>query len=119
MRLAGRKWFLRADVVTSLTDELIHSSVNRFADTPDGCGEWSGQLRLPWILSIGVLAWLFELGGGALPDFKDTCIPAPIREGNFNIVAFHQWKIEDSDVRCVESAEEVRLVVSLGRPERR
>ncbi|KAG8903742.1 hypothetical protein FRB99_002833 [Tulasnella sp. 403] len=84
----GRKWFLRSDVVTSLTDELIHETVQRFADTPDGC------------------AWLFELGGGALTDFEDTCIPKPIRQGSFNIVAFHQWKIEDIDIRCVESAEE-------------
>ncbi|KAG8980816.1 hypothetical protein FRB90_007463 [Tulasnella sp. 427] len=84
----NRKWFLRGDVVTSLTDELIHQSVNKFADTPDGC------------------AWLFELGAGAQTDFKDSCISPAVRAGNFNVVAFHQWKLEDLDARCVDSAEE-------------
>lgn len=84
----NRKWFLRADVVTSLTDELIHQSVDKFADTPDGC------------------AWLFELGAGAQTDFKDSCISPAVRAGNFNVVAFHQWKLQDVDARCVNSAEE-------------
>lgn len=92
--VAGRKWFLRSDVVTTLTDDLIHQSVEKFAETPDGC------------------AWLFELGGGAMVDFAEgTPIPKKMREGSFNIVAFHQWKVDDADEACVDSAEEVSLVV--------
>ncbi|KAG8967436.1 hypothetical protein FRC03_009956 [Tulasnella sp. 419] len=85
---AGRKWFLRSDTVTTLNDDVIHQTVRRFSDTPDGC------------------AWLFELGGGAVVDFEDSCVPAPIRQASFNIVAFHQWPIEETDRRCVESAED-------------
>lgn len=87
--VAGRKWFLRSDVVTSLTDDLIHQTVEKFADTPDGC------------------AWLFELAGGAMVDHEGTPIPKAIRQASFNIVAFHQWKPEEYDAACVDSAEEV------------
>ncbi|KAG8976620.1 hypothetical protein FRC05_003459 [Tulasnella sp. 425] len=93
----NRKWFLRGDVVTSLTDELIHQSVDKFADTPDGCGKSSFDYALPW---------LFELGAGAQTDFKDSCISPAVRAGNFNVVAFHQWKLQDVDAKCVDSAEE-------------
>ncbi|KAG8862229.1 hypothetical protein FRB96_001808 [Tulasnella sp. 330] len=84
----GRKWFLRSDVITSLTDEMVHQTVDKFADTPDGC------------------AWLFELAGGAIPDCQGTCVPGVVRKGAFNVVAFHQWKLEDSDAKCVDDAEE-------------
>ncbi|KAG8896502.1 hypothetical protein FRC00_005845 [Tulasnella sp. 408] len=50
--------------------------------------------------------WLFELGAGAQTDFKDSCISPAVRAGNFNVVAFHQWKLQDVDARCVDSAEE-------------
>jgi FAD/FMN-containing dehydrogenase len=85
---AGRKWFIRSDLVTSLTDDVIHATVTKFASTPDGC------------------AWLFELGGGAIVDFEDTCLPLVSRQASFNIVAFHQWKIDEYDDRCVDSVEE-------------
>ncbi|KAG8926122.1 hypothetical protein FRC00_003230 [Tulasnella sp. 408] len=50
--------------------------------------------------------WLFELGAGAQTDFKDSCISPAVRAGNFNVVAFHQWRLQDVDARCVDSAEE-------------
>ncbi|KAG8976621.1 hypothetical protein FRC05_003460 [Tulasnella sp. 425] len=83
----NRIWFLRGDVVTSLTDELIHQSVDKFADTPYG-------------------SWLFELGAGAQTDSKDSCISSAVRAGNFNVVAFHQWRLQDVDAKYVDSAEE-------------
>ncbi|KAG8789407.1 hypothetical protein FRC12_013555 [Ceratobasidium sp. 428] len=85
---AGRKWFIRSDLISSLTDEIIHQTVKRFGDTPDGC------------------TWLFELSGGALTDTTDTCLPKVPREAAFTIVALHQWKLEDNDPACVLTAEE-------------
>lgn len=52
-------------------------------------------------------AWLFELAGGAIPDYEDTCIPKSQREASFTIAALHQWEMEIDDDRCKESAEEV------------
>lgn len=37
--VAGRKWFIRSDLLSTLTDEMIHETVMRFADTPVGCSE--------------------------------------------------------------------------------
>lgn len=36
---AGRKWFIRSDLLNSLTDDMVHETVTRFADTPVGCSE--------------------------------------------------------------------------------
>ena len=35
--IAGRQWYIRSTVVTSLPDEVIHHTVLQFADTPVGC----------------------------------------------------------------------------------
>jgi len=58
-------------------------------------------------LNCSLLAWLFELAGGAIPDYEDTCIPKSQREASFTIAALHQWEMEVDDDRCKESAEEV------------
>jgi len=58
-------------------------------------------------------AWLFELAGGAIPDFEDTCVPKSQREASFTIAALHQWEIDVDDNECVDSAEEVRLLGTL------
>ena len=43
-------------------------------------------------------------------DFEDTCIPKSQREASFTIAALHQWEMElINDVRCIDSAEEVRV----------
>ncbi|QRV84318.1 FAD-binding domain protein [Ceratobasidium sp. AG-Ba] len=84
---SGRKWFIRSDLISSLTDEIIHQTVRRFGDTPDGC------------------TWLFELSGGALMDTTDSCLPKVAREAAFTIVALHQWKLEQNDPACVLTAE--------------
>ena len=52
-------------------------------------------------------AWLFELAGGAITDFENTCVPKSQREASFTIAALHQWEMDVDDDRCVESAEEV------------
>ncbi|CUA67124.1 Titin [Rhizoctonia solani] len=85
---SGRKWFIRSNLIASLTDEIIYRTVRKFGDTPDGC------------------TWLFELSGGALVDTTDSCLPKAAREAAFTIVALHQWKLEMDDPACVLTAEE-------------
>ena len=34
---AGRQWFIRSALISSLPDEVIHKSVMEFANTPIGC----------------------------------------------------------------------------------
>ncbi|KAL5638537.1 hypothetical protein ACGC1H_005271 [Rhizoctonia solani] len=85
---SGRKWFIRSNLITSLTDEIIYRTVRKFGDTPDGC------------------TWLFELSAGALVDTTDSCLPKAAREAAFTIVALHQWKLEMDDPACVLTAEE-------------
>ena len=53
-------------------------------------------------------AWLFELAGGAIADFEETCVPKSRREAAFTIAALHQWEMGIDDPRCVSSAEDVR-----------
>ncbi|KDQ20249.1 hypothetical protein BOTBODRAFT_51605 [Botryobasidium botryosum FD-172 SS1] len=83
----GRKWFIRSDLITTLTDQMIHDSVMEFGDTPDGC------------------TWLFELSGGAMGDVEDSVLPTALRKACFNVVALHQWKIDENDPECVQTAE--------------
>ncbi|KAA1476957.1 hypothetical protein DENSPDRAFT_563398 [Dentipellis sp. KUC8613] len=84
---AGRQWFIRSALITSLPDDVIHKTVMEFADTPIGC------------------TWLFELAGGAIADFEDTCVPKSQREATFTIAALHQWDMGVDDPACVETAE--------------
>lgn len=56
-------------------------------------------------------AWLFELAGGAITDYENTCVPKSQREASFTIAALHQWEMDIDDDRCVDSAEEVSLNV--------
>lgn len=87
---AGRQWFIRSALITSLPDDVIYSTVNQFADSPTGC------------------TWLFELAGGAIVDNPgaDNCLPKKQRESAFNVAALHQWDMGVDDPRCVVSAEE-------------
>lgn len=59
------------------------------------------------MINIFLIAWLFELAGGAIVDFEDTCVPKSQREASFTVAALHQWEMDVDDDRCVESAEEV------------
>ena len=34
---AGRQWFIRSALISSLPDDLINDTVAQFADTPVGC----------------------------------------------------------------------------------
>ncbi|KAJ2918526.1 hypothetical protein MD484_g1863, partial [Candolleomyces efflorescens] len=85
---AGRQWFIRSALISSLPDDIVNETVLRFADTPVGC------------------TWLFELAGGAVADYTDTCLPKSQREAAFTIAALHQWEMDIDDDRCVDSAEE-------------
>ncbi|KAF5366015.1 hypothetical protein D9758_006712 [Tetrapyrgos nigripes] len=99
---AGRQWFIRSALITSLPDETINQTVMEFSDTPVGC------------------TWLFELAGGALTDFENTCVPKSQREASFTVAALHQWEVGLNDKRCVTTAEawiaETLRPVHLGGP---
>ncbi|EAU91190.2 FAD linked oxidase domain-containing protein [Coprinopsis cinerea okayama7 len=85
---AGRQWFIRSVLISSLPDDIIHTTVEQFNNTPLGC------------------TWLFELAGGAVGEFTDSVVPKAQREALFNIVALHQWEMDANDDRCIDSAEE-------------
>jgi hypothetical protein len=51
-------------------------------------------------------AWLFELAGGAISDYEDTCIPKSQREASFTVAALHQWEMGVLDDRCRSAAED-------------
>lgn len=53
------------------------------------------------------IAWIFELSGGAIGDFEDTCLPKEQREAVWTVAALHQWEMGIDDPRCITSAEEV------------
>lgn len=74
-----------------------------------GCSEFC-VLLVPSRYSLGIIsiAWLFEIAGGAIADFEDTCVPKSQREAPFTIAALHQWEMDVDDDRCIDSAEEVR-----------
>jgi hypothetical protein len=63
---------------------------------------------------------LFELAGGAVVDFEDTCLPKVQREATFTIAALHQWDMGNDDARCIDSAEEVTFtaLVQIADPDR-
>ncbi|KIY46091.1 hypothetical protein FISHEDRAFT_48116 [Fistulina hepatica ATCC 64428] len=86
---AGRRWFIRSVLISSLPDDLINQTVMQFSDSPLGC------------------TWLFELAGGALCDFEtETCVSKEKREAAFTIAALHQWEMDVDDPRCKSSAED-------------
>jgi len=85
---AGRQWFIRSTLITSLPDDIINQTVLEFADTPIGC------------------TWLFELAGGAIGDFENSCVPKEQREAAFTVAALHQWDLGIDDPRCVGAAED-------------
>ncbi|KAI8971020.1 hypothetical protein BD414DRAFT_561311 [Trametes punicea] len=85
---AGRQWFLRSALITTLPDEVINKTVMEFADTPIGC------------------TWLFELAGGAIGDFEDNCLPKEQREATWTVAALHQWDMGIDDPRCITTAEQ-------------
>jgi hypothetical protein len=108
---AGRQWFIRSALITSLPDDIINTTVVQFAETPVGCST-SQAIRFifmdesksdNWI----IVAWLFELAGGAIADFEDTCLPKAQREAAFTIAALHQWDMGVDDPRCIAAAEDV------------
>ena len=98
---------MRSSLIHSLPDEVIHKTVLQFSGTPIGCSEYSigRHLRVP--LTEANAAWLFELSGGAIADFEDTCLPKGQREAIWTVAALHQWDMGIDDPRCVTTAEEV------------
>lgn len=90
-------------VLNELTDEIIESTVRMFRDVPDGC------------------SWLFELAGGAIEEGASTTpFPLACRKARFNLLALHQWPLNESllgDIRCVRTADDwVTNVIAPGSP---
>lgn len=85
----GRRWMIRGDLVSTLTDEFIAKSVLRFR-------------------ALGIRAvWLFELVGGAIEDLDDTetSLGSTQRSAKFTIAALQQWHETEEDPRCIESVD--------------
>ncbi|KAG5219876.1 FAD-binding PCMH-type domain-containing protein [Salix suchowensis] len=40
-RIAGRQWFIRSSLISSLPDDIVNETVLQFADSPVGCSEWA------------------------------------------------------------------------------
>ena len=101
-----------SDLISSLTDEMINETCIKFQSTPPACSKpYESSLLLARLITI--LAWFFELAGGKLPEFEDTCVPRSTREAAFTIAALHQWPLEENDPRCIDTAAEVRQFKSL------
>lgn len=67
----GSRWCVRADLVHSLSDQMIYDTVKLFKDIPERS------------------AWLFEIAGGAVADTGDeqSCFPHSHRTASFQIAA--------------------------------
>ncbi|KAJ9100637.1 hypothetical protein QFC21_003681 [Naganishia friedmannii] len=87
---AGRKWFIKSDLLNSLSDDVISETCRQFHSVPDGC------------------TWLFELTAGAVSDATTTCLPKSHRDALYTVAALHQWpvNIPQEDVRCVLTARD-------------
>lgn len=100
----GRRWMVRGDLISTLTDDVIAKSVHNF----QGLGSRA--------------VWLFELMGGAVEDSPadETCICAEARAAKFMVGSLQQWSGKAEDRRCIESVErwlnEVVDKVSIGGP---
>jgi hypothetical protein len=96
-----------SDLISSLTDEMINETCIKFQSTPPACSE-PYESSLPHARLITIPAWFFELAGGKLPEFENTCVPRSSREAAFTIAALHQWPLDENDPRCIDTAAEVR-----------
>lgn len=100
----GRRWMVRGDLISTLTDDVIAKSVRNF----QGLGSRA--------------VWLFELMGGAIEDSgaDETCICPEARAAKFTVGSLQQWSGKDEDRTCIESVErwlnEVVHKVSVGGP---
>ncbi|CDS01566.1 hypothetical protein [Sporisorium scitamineum] len=100
----GRRWMVRGDLISSLTDDVIAKSVRNF----QGLGSRA--------------VWLFELMGGAVEDSpeNETCICPEARAAKFTVGSLQQWSGQAEDRTCIESVErwlnEVVDKLSVGGP---
>lgn len=100
----GRRWMVRGDLISTLTDDVIAKSVRNF----QGLGSRA--------------VWLFELMGGAVEDSPEdeTCICPEARAAKFTVGSLQQWSGQSEDRTCIESVErwlnEVVDKVSIGGP---
>jgi hypothetical protein len=99
----GRRWKTRGDLLSTLTDEAVYQTVDRFHK-----------------LGPNRAVWLFELIGGAIMDTKDTCIGQDQRKAKFTVAALQQWIDEEEDEKCHSSVDtwinRVLSKISIGGP---
>lgn len=68
------RWLIRSTLLSSLTDEAAHASVDLFKTVPAGT------------------SWLFETAGGAIAEPSLTsCYPYSHRKSPLQVAALHQW----------------------------
>lgn len=101
----GRRWMVRGDLLTTLTDEVISKSIDQFCSMANRA------------------VWLFELIGGAIEDAiekGDTCVGKEQRQAKFTAGALQQWIDRDEDEECVKGVESwvsnILAPVSVGGP---
>lgn len=101
----GRRWMVRGDLLTTLTDEVISKSIDQFCSMANRA------------------VWLFELIGGAIEDGiekGDTCVGKAQRQAKFTAGALQQWIDKDEDEECVKGVESwvnnILAPVSVGGP---
>lgn len=101
----GRRWMVRGDLLTTLTDEVISKSIDQFCSMANRA------------------VWLFELVGGAIEDAiekDDTCVGKEQRQAKFTAGALQQWIDRDEDEECVKGVESwvnnILAPVSVGGP---
>lgn len=100
-----RRWMVRGDLLTTLTDEVIARSVSQFSTMGDRA------------------VWLFELVGGAIEDEAEsgsTCVGKDQRRARFIAGALQQWVDSDDDNACVRGVmrwvNDILAPVSVGGP---
>ena len=77
---ADMRWTVRSSLTSSLSDECINETIDRFVKMPERT------------------VWLFESAGGAIGNpGQETCFPEECRKASFSVAAIHQWAGEQED----------------------
>ena len=83
------RWLVRSTLLSGLTDEAIHSTIQKFESVPPGS------------------SWLFEIAGGAIAEpGHETCFPLEHRTSPIQTAALHQWTDDTRDAVNKAAAED-------------
>ena len=99
----GRRWMVRSDLISTLTDDVIYKTVDKFYE-----------------MRSSRAIWFFELIGGAVGDEKETCVGEEQRSAKFTVAALQQWNDAIDDEKCLSTVDswvqDVLGTVSVGGP---